>query len=801
MRTPKHHIFGAILVAALSVVSVRIVPAETPVLVPGPFVEHLTPPALCRGRINRIACFGRELDGAVDLWTSTPGVRLKAVPLEANDGQQATFDIDVPAEAPLGLYGLRVATRSGLSNVHLFLIDELPIESREISSVTSPSQKVTLPATIHNICRAATVDRYEIAVTPGQRVTFEVVGNRFGKNYDPLVTIRDAHGRTLAEHDNDVGLCFDCRFEQTFTDGGVYYVDVRDARFAGDPTWQYVLRMGNFPVARVAVPSSVIPGTVSQLRLPQCLGSLIDVGLPAETPVGWFFHEVRDTPQGLATWIPLRADHLDNLLETEPNDVRDAATPAKLPTTLHGVLDKKGDRDWFRFEFKKGESISVRSDARVLGSPADLELALFNPEGKEVQRVDDVIISEGQETWSVDAQFEFSAQHDGPHDLAIRDLSGAGGSAFAYRIEVTGSAPKLELKAEVSSVTLPRDNYQPIALKVVRTRLAGPVELELLGAPAGVVLEPTTIPADVSELVCRLKADSTALEGLATLQIVARWKSEDPSITASASTVATTLPLIDRRVKDNDLRVSALREDQLRPPASLTDRISLLITPPAQFDVQLPEATLLITKYVDGEFPIVTTRSHGFSAPISFTARGGQIGDESEERSNIFLRLPMATPDNPNVTGLVFNRILTDYRKARIEVSATASEETRRVTLNRTFDLDLKAAFAPTPEPASLQIEPGGIAKFRLLANRTQVFAGPLILTPSKLNGFSYPEKFEIPADQSSVDVELKAALETAEGNYQLSLVTRGYVGKYEEEVNGPNITITIKKPPTEHKP
>ena len=237
MRTPKQNIFGAILVAALSVVSVRIVPAETPVLVPGPFVEHLTPPALCRGRINRIACFGRELDGAVDLWTSTPGVRLKAVPLEANDGQQATFDIDVPAEAPLGLYGLRVATRSGLSNVHLFLIDELPIESREISSVTSPSQKVTLPATIHNICRAATVDRYEIAVTPGQRVTFEVVGNRVGKNYDPLVTIRDAHGRTLAEHDNDVGLCFDCRFEQTFTDGGVYYVDVRDARFAGDPAW------------------------------------------------------------------------------------------------------------------------------------------------------------------------------------------------------------------------------------------------------------------------------------------------------------------------------------------------------------------------------------------------------------------------------------------------------------------------------------------------------------------------------------------------------------------------------------
>ncbi|MDA1053305.1 MAG: hypothetical protein O3C40_22880 [Planctomycetota bacterium] len=775
------------------------VSAETAVHVAGPFVEHISPPVLCRGRSNRIELFGRELDGALDLWSSTPGVQLKARPHGTNDSQHASFDVDVPADAPLGLYGLRLATRSGLSNVHLFLIDELPVQVRTESSL----MKVALPAAIHSTCRAATVDRYEIEVTSGQRITFEVVGNRLGKDYDPLVTIRDAQGRILAERDNDVGLFFDCRFQHSFTDGGVYYVDVHDARYAGDPTWHYVLRMGDFPVARVAVPSSVTPGKVSLVTLPQIPGAVVEVALPATTPAGWFYHEVRLTPQGLATWLPLHVDQREDHVESEPNDVRDVATVTTVPATLHGVLDTVGDHDWFRFELKKGQAITVHSEARALGSPADLEMVLFNPDGNEVRRVDDVTISDGKESWTVDAGFDFSSQHDGPHDLCIRDLAGDGGPAFAYRVEVTGNEPTLQLRAEVAGVALPRENYQPVALKVTRTRFTGPVELELLGAPAGVVLEPTTIPADVSEIVCRLKADSSAPEGLATLQIVGRWQSVDPNseMTATAAARATTLPLIDQRIKDKDLRESALREDQLRPPPSLTNRLALLITPPAPFDLQLPEATLLITKYVEGEFPIVTTRAAGFASSISFTARGGQIGPEAEERSNVFLRFPTATPDELNVSGLVFNRILTQYGKFRVDVSATANDDARRVTLNRTFELDLKPAFSPAPEPASAEIEPGGTAICRLLANRTPAFDGVVTLTPTPLSGFQFPEKIEIPAGQSHVDIEVKAAAETAPGSYQLRMTTRGFVGKYEEEVNGPNLSITIKKPLVEKKP
>ena len=66
--------------------------------------------------------------------------------------------------------------------------------------------------------------------------------------------------------------------------------------------------------------------------------------LPAETPRGWLFHEVRLEPQGLATWLPLHADRRENRVESEPNDVRDMATRFDVPATLHGVLDPVTDQ-------------------------------------------------------------------------------------------------------------------------------------------------------------------------------------------------------------------------------------------------------------------------------------------------------------------------------------------------------------------------------------------------------------------------------------------------------------------------
>ena len=107
-----------------------------------------------------------------------------------------------------------------------------------------------MPVALWGRFREASVDRFAIDVVKGQRVTFEAVGNRLGKDVDPLITIRDAKGKVVAERDNDAGLYFDFRFEHTFTEAGTYTVEMRDARFHGSEHGFYVLRMGKFPAAQ-----------------------------------------------------------------------------------------------------------------------------------------------------------------------------------------------------------------------------------------------------------------------------------------------------------------------------------------------------------------------------------------------------------------------------------------------------------------------------------------------------------------------------------------------------------------------
>src|SRR5205823_2638700 len=146
-----------------------------------PFIEHVAPPVAERGKIVRVAFVGHDLAGALDVWTSLPAGMVKATAV-THTADRAVFDLAVAANAPVGICGLRVATRDGLSNVHLFLIDDLPVRPR----TDGGPMAVSLPVSVWSTFREAAIDRYRVEVAAGQRVSFEAVGSRFGKDADPL---------------------------------------------------------------------------------------------------------------------------------------------------------------------------------------------------------------------------------------------------------------------------------------------------------------------------------------------------------------------------------------------------------------------------------------------------------------------------------------------------------------------------------------------------------------------------------------------------------------------------------------
>ena len=750
----------------------------------GPFVEHLAPPVLARGKTTRLTAVGSGLSGALDLWASLPAGKLDARPVGQGKAASAVFDVSVAADAPVGLFGLRVATADGLSNVHLCLIDDLPIRPAPDSG-KAPA-KVELPAALWGRFREAEVDRFAIEVKAGQRVSFEVVGNRLGKEVDPLLIIRDSRGRVVAERDNDPGLYFDCRFEHRFAAAGTCTVEVRDARFHGHEHGFFVLRMGRFPAARVAVPAAVRPGQRGKLLLPEA-NETLSVEIPAGQRGGPLSLALRRPGDDASTWLPVVVDDAEATVATA-----DCATPktgalARLPGQLCGVLRKPGERQFFRLELAQGKAIHAIGHGRWLNSPIDVDLALTDDTGRVLSRAsnapDDTV------------RLDFTAPKAGVYCLAVRDLARDGGPACAYRVEVREGRPGPVVVAEVEGLTVPRDSYQPVPLTVTRNGYTGPIALTLTGAPPGVALTPSEVPSGVDALVCKLSAGPAASLGLHTVRLWAQPTRSEPS----PKTLVRTRPLVDRQLLNVDLIPYSLREDQRRLPPSLGDRLALQVTESAPFAVELAEATVTLPRYQQAAIPLVTTRKAGFEAPIHFTARGGQLADKAEGRTRVYAEFPLATAKAPKVSGSVHSRILSNLGKTRIEVLASATHAGRTITLIRTFTLEIRTAFTLTTDSAPVKIKAGGTIRVRLGARRVKTFAGPVTVHLSPAGGLELPEKVVIPRDKDSVEIEVKAQPEATPGRRGVSLSATADVDGFEEEQRG-QIAIEVPVPPAPKK-
>lgn len=746
------------------------------------FVEQVSPPIVRRGVTNRIMLKGQETDHAVGLWTSLPDKTVRASVVRSTPSD-ATLDVTVTPEAPLGVYGLRLATRDGLSNLHLFVVDELPVQERDPAIPEKTVVPVTLPVTVTGTCRPAMVDRYSFTVGSAQRVSFEVVGSRLGQDFDPLIIVRDSTGRSVAEYDNCPGLMFDCRVAHEFNRAGTYTVEIRDARFHGNAAWSYALRMGEFPVVRVAVPSSFRPGLPQTLTFPQEPNWEFALNIPGEAS-GDRFVDVRQTPAGLATWIPICVTDLPIEMDREPNNESASATAVSVPAAISGMFDKPNDRDSFSFPLVKDQEISIQGLARSLGSAADLELVLFDPEGREVRRVDDTDSDEGGLT--------YRASREGLHRLLVSEVSRQGGPEFTYRIDVTRGGPNFTLSSDFSDLTLPAGSAQSLPLKVARFDYSGEIMLELKGGPTGLRIEPPVIPAGTTEHLARVTIPADAPAGLFSIQVVGTASPESgPSLRATAQT----RPLVDRQLKNVDLIPYGLRIDQRQLPPSVQRQLAVMITPPVPFVVELPEPVLALTRFQTADLTIATSRTAGMEAPITFSVKGGQIGDEREERNQIYARFQPGLSDRLNPVGTFFNRINTQLTRTRADLTATAEIDGRRINLVRSFTLETRSAFRPECVPAQPAGRPGETIAVRLAANRVPTFNGPVTVALTPQSGLTFPSTVEIPSGQESAPLEIRIAESLNPGRHQIRMEAAGFVGQYEESLNLPNLTIEVQKP------
>ena len=150
--------------------------------------------------------------------------------------------------------------------------------------------------------------------------------------------------------------------------------------------------------------------------------------VPAEVPVG--VHGIRIAgPGGVSALKLLLVDDLPSIASVGNNTTKETAQDVTLPVAIDGAVASL-NYQYFRFDAKAGESVSIEVVARRLGSALDPFIRLFNPQGREVAWSDDEAGLRG------DSRLHHTFEADGKYTLELRDIRYQGGGGHIYRLRI-----------------------------------------------------------------------------------------------------------------------------------------------------------------------------------------------------------------------------------------------------------------------------------------------------------------------------------------------------------------------------
>ena len=497
-------------------------------LADAPLVTSVSPMAAAPGKTVDVMLRGSSLDRPTAFWASFPATATFADAA----GDHVTCRITVPAGATVGLGAIRVATRGGTSNLVPFMVDDLATaHTGSEGAGTAAATSVSMLAAVEGVCRPLASNVYRFAAKQGRRVSVEVVAARLGSALDPVIRLLDPAGREVAWADDSPGAGADGRFAHVCESDGDYRIEVRDVGYEGGPAYRYRLRVGDFPLAAVPFPLGGRRGSTGMYTL---LGEGCDALPPAllTLPADRSRANVSACQPGGAGsgYAAVVVGDVDETIEAEPNDTPESATPLAIPVAVSGRLGVAGDVDFYRVVAKKGERISVRSRTRSLGSPCDLALRWVRKDGS--------VLAESKSDMPGEAVVDVTPAEDGTLWLRVSEISGAGGAALAYRLEVERARPGFALGIDTDKADAPAGATLDLKVTCARRDYGGPVALSVEGiTPASV--EGATIPAGKQEATLKVKLPPDLPAGsIAHLRIIGTASAGGEEARVVASTAA-----------------------------------------------------------------------------------------------------------------------------------------------------------------------------------------------------------------------------------------------------------------------
>ena len=485
----------------------------------------ITPGAGQRGTEVEVLLSGARLADARSLLFNEPGIEVVSVS-EAEAGKFKA-KLKIAADARIGEYVFRAVTNSGIADTRLFYVTPYPVqkEAEEDKALPYKVQPVALGVTVFGSTPGEDQDHFEVELKKGQRLSAEVVAMRLStqQQYDAFMSITKEDGTLVAEMDDGSFTRQDPALSMIAPADGKYRVMVKEATNSGNGPCNYLLHIGSHPRPVVVYPGGGVAG--SELKV-QMLG---DAGGPFEQVV-----KLPATPDSRLDVIAqkdglfapqanyMRVSSFGNVLEVEPNNefAKGTPSPGPLPLAFNGIIQEKGDVDFFKFTATKGAAFEFRVFARALRSPLDSVISIHDAKGAQLAANDDQGGPDSVQPWTAPADGEFY--------LAVKDQLGRGGPLFTYRVEVAPVAkallsylPEMVINSsqERRAVPVPKGNRYSTLVRVKKVNAPGDVVVEPQQLPAGVTIATSKMDksVDTIPMVFEAKADAPTVQTKFTL--------------------------------------------------------------------------------------------------------------------------------------------------------------------------------------------------------------------------------------------------------------------------------------------
>jgi hypothetical protein len=579
---------------------------------PNPLAPVLQPPVplgIQRGTTLDLTLTGTNLADPTAVWTNLPG--RVSIPADGKNGKDPTkfvAKVEVAKDAPLGIYGIRVATLRGMSNMRLFCVDDLP-QVMEVATnhTVATAQPVAFPCVVVGLADAEATDYFKVTVTAGQRVSFEVVGRRLGSVFDPQLTLYDKTGRELfGGYNNDApGLQTDSRLTYVFKAAGEYVLGLRDVSYRGGGDFHYRLRIGDFPCVTTPIPLAVKRGSKTPVNF---TGTMTEGVAPVEVtaPTDPQTQAVWVTPRGangLNGWpVMLTLSDLDEVVEQEPNNEPAKANRVPVPGAVTGRLLEKGDIDHYVLPLKKGTGYRIEAHTSEHHSPTEVYMTLRDAKGMAQLAATNP---------AMPPRLAFTPPADGDFILTVEHIHGWGGPDEVYRVTVVPNDPGFDLVLPTDRLDVPPGGAAGVPVYLTRQGYAGAIELSVVGATGvtgtATIGAGTAPPPNVAAATLVLTAGAGEAPGPRVFRIAAKATINGKAVTQFVS------------VRNP---VSQGLGNLPVPPRTLIHDLALAITekPPFLLAVKFDQPST--APGAPAAITVTATRAAGFTGEIAITAVG-----------------------------------------------------------------------------------------------------------------------------------------------------------------------------------